>query len=118
MALRFVAVDLAGTPDSRALEVPQWMFDLAACSRTRITPSVAVTGAALLELKELLSRVRPGKSAVVFDARHRSLLCAGGADAVCDDSIRHLTLACQSDEVSDRDNERTSRLAVQRLRDL
>ncbi len=76
---------LSQTPNSRALEVPQWMFDSAACSRTRITPSVAVTGAALLELKELLSRVRPGKSAVVLDAQHRSLLCAGGADAVCNE---------------------------------
>ena len=61
------------------------MFDSAACSRTRIAPSGTVSGAALLELKELLSRVRPGKSAVVLDAEHRSLLYAGGADAVCDE---------------------------------
>ena len=76
---------LSQTRDSRALEVPQWMFDSAACSRTQIAPSGAVSGAALLELKELLSRVRPGKSAVVLDAEHRSLLYAGGADAVCDE---------------------------------
>src|SRR5271166_942664 len=66
---------------ARPLEVPQWMFDAAACCRVVLaaTPSVSVD--VLRELDQLISAVKPAEPAAVLQAEHLSLRDSGGACA-------------------------------------
>jgi hypothetical protein len=64
----------------RAIEIPTWMFEPAACCRLRVMVVPTVGCDALLELKALRT-VPCSDPGVVLQAQHRSLLAAGGADA-------------------------------------
>lgn len=65
-------------PARRHLEIPQRMFDLAACCRVRLAAAPVVGCEALLDLKVLLRSV-PGQGPdFVLQAQHHGL---GGADA-------------------------------------
>jgi hypothetical protein len=68
-------------PGGRLLEIPQWMFDSAACCRMRMTKVPTVSCGALLDLKALLRCASSPDSAVVLQGQYRSLLSPGGADA-------------------------------------
>ena len=68
-------------PGARLLEIPQWMFDSATCSRMRPATVPMVSCGALLDLKALLRCAPFPDSDVVLQGQHRSLLSPGGADA-------------------------------------
>jgi len=68
-------------PGARLLEIPQWMFDSATCSRMRPATVPMVSCGALLDLKALLQCAPFPDSDVVLQGQHRSLLSPGGADA-------------------------------------
>ena len=68
-------------PGVRLLEIPQWMFDSATCSRMRPATVPMVSCGALLDLKALLRCASFPDSDVVLQGQHRSLLSPGGADA-------------------------------------
>ena len=67
--------------ETRLLEIPQWMFDPATCCRMRLAAVPIVTGKALLDLKTLLQGTPLPDNGILLQARHRSLLSSGGADA-------------------------------------
>ena len=67
--------------ETRLLEIPQWMFDPATCCRMRLAAVPIVTCKALLDLKTLLQGTPLPDNDVLLQARHRSLLSSGGADA-------------------------------------
>ena len=59
----------------RGFEIPQWMFDSAACSRMQVTSDPPhVWWAALRELKQLLEETSPASTSAMVEARHRSFL--------------------------------------------
>lgn len=58
---------------ARPLEVPQWMFDAAACCRTTLALAPSVSVEALRELRELLSAVGATAEGGVLKAEHLSL---------------------------------------------
>jgi hypothetical protein len=72
---------LEAMEQARPIEVPQWMFDPAACCRMHLVTSPAVNCEALLELKRLLARATAGCNKAVLQAQHHSLANPGGADA-------------------------------------
>jgi hypothetical protein len=63
----------------RAIEIPTWMFEPAACCRLRVMAVASVGCNALLELKALLRTVPRSDPGVVLQAQHHSLLAEGGA---------------------------------------
>lgn len=63
---------------ARPLEVPQWMFDAAACCRVALAASPSVTVEVLRELDQLISAVKPAERTEVLQAEHHS---PGGARA-------------------------------------
>ena len=65
----------------RAVEIPTWMFEPAACGRLRVMAVPTVDCDALREVQALLRTARRPDPGVVLEAQHRSLLAAGGADA-------------------------------------
>ena len=67
--------------DVPAIEVPQWMFDRAACCRMQSAPSPSVNVEALRELKNSLTAALRGVGQGVVEAQHCSLSVEGGADA-------------------------------------
>jgi len=67
--------------EARRLEIPQWMFDPAQCSRMRRMAVATVACEALWDLKVLLQGASRGRPGVVLQAQHQSLLAPGGADA-------------------------------------
>jgi hypothetical protein len=67
--------------EARRLEIPQWMFDPAQCSRMRRMAVPTVACEALWDLKVLLQGASLGRPGVVLQAQHHSLLALGGADA-------------------------------------
>jgi hypothetical protein len=73
----------------RAVEIPTWMIEPAACCRLRMMAVPTVSCDALLELKALLHTARPDPG-VVLQAQHRPLLAAGGADAMVHQSTATL----------------------------
>jgi hypothetical protein len=72
---------LEPTATSRAIEVPQWMFDVAACQYLRLLEGPVASIGALFELKQLLSKSLLEQSAAVMQAEHHSLSNPGGAHA-------------------------------------
>jgi hypothetical protein len=66
---------------SRPLEVPQWMFDAAACCRIALAPKPAVPCATLRELIQLISSVWPPDGAAMLQAEHLTTPDPGGACA-------------------------------------
>ena len=64
--------------NDRSLEVPAWMFELAACDHLRLTATPFVDCQALIELKAAL---QAAPRADVLQAPHHSLTASGGADA-------------------------------------
>ncbi|MGH9818456.1 MAG: hypothetical protein ACRD6I_20525, partial [Candidatus Acidiferrales bacterium] len=59
--------------DSRALEIPQWMFDAAMCCRIALSSTPAVTCEALRELHHLIESVsRSDAHGDVLQAEHLS----------------------------------------------
>jgi len=67
--------------ETRLLEIPQWMFDPATCCRMHLAAVPTVAGKALLDLKTLLQGTPLPDNGILLQARHRSLLSSGGADA-------------------------------------
>jgi hypothetical protein len=65
----------------RAIEVPTWMFEPAACRHLRLMPEPAVSYDALRGVQALLRIVPRSDPRGVLQAQHRSLPAAGGADA-------------------------------------
>jgi len=80
----------------RAVEIPTWMFEPAACCRLPAMAVPTVSCDALLELKALLRTAQRPYPGVVLQAPHRSLLAAGGADA----TVRDPTAILSTDAVS------------------
>ena len=66
---------------ARCLEMPEWMFDRAACCGMVRADSPRVSGAALYSLKALISGGFGGSSGEVIEARSYSLSQKGEADA-------------------------------------
>ena len=72
--------------DSRSFEVPQWMFDAAACCRSALSPTPAVACEVLRELRLLIdSACRPDVEAVL-QAGHLAIPDPGGACATRESS--------------------------------
>jgi hypothetical protein len=72
---------IPGKEKRNCFEIPQWMFDSAVCSRTRVTESPHVCATALQTLKQLLEEICTASRSAVIEAQHRSLSEKGGADA-------------------------------------
>ena len=65
----------------RVLEVPLWMFDVAACCKTRVAHPGFASAQSLRELKEVLQSAPPrAQTHGTPETQHRYLLDAGGAD--------------------------------------
>ena len=78
---------LERTDESRALEIPQWMFDAAVCCRIALAPAPSVTCEALRELRRLIdSACRAATHAGVLQAEHLSTADPGGAYATRESS--------------------------------
>lgn len=69
---------------SRALEVPQWMFEVAMCCRSQLAPRAIVACRALYELRELIGATERIASTPVLQAEHLTPHTAGGAHATQD----------------------------------
>jgi hypothetical protein len=65
--------------EAQLVEIPQWMFESAACCRMQRAENPAVDCRGLLDLKLLLHRARSPACELVVQAQHPSAL--GGADA-------------------------------------
>ena len=82
---------------TRSLEIPQWMFDAAACRRVCLGESPSVSAWALQELRHLLLAARAPLPEVMLEAQHRSSSCEGGADASrCEITLAEPTQAVRS----------------------
>ena len=79
---------LEGSNDSRTREIPEWMFDVAACQSTRVTDSPEVDICALMDLRTLLGSVALEGCARVRQAEHHSLSNMEGADAKHNDAVK------------------------------
>ena len=66
---------------ARPLEVPQWMFDAAACCRVVLAATPSVSVEVLRELDQLISAVSLPSGPEVLQAEHLSLRDSGGACA-------------------------------------
>src|SRR5215469_12985854 len=76
---------LEDVPACRALEVPLWMLDVAACCKTRASKPGFASAQSLRDLKEVLQAVRPRIPAPIAPkTQPRYLLHAGGADGGID----------------------------------
>lgn len=69
---------------SRALEVPQWMFDEAVCWHMRLAPRAIVTCRALYDLRELIWATERVASTPVLQAERLIPHSEGGAHATQD----------------------------------
>ena len=67
--------------DARVLEVPQWMFDAATCSRMRLSVVPSISVRSLRELTQLLSVIGSPADSDVVKAKLLSIPDAGGACA-------------------------------------
>lgn len=72
----------------RALEVPQWMFDAAACYRTVQSPTSFVTCDALRDLRHLIEQASGSDELSVLQIEHLSGHDPGGADAKQESAFR------------------------------
>jgi hypothetical protein len=72
---------LEATEKSCAIEVPQWMFDIATCQHLVLPEGPIASIDALFELKQLLSKSLLEQPAAVMQAEHHSLSNTGGAHA-------------------------------------
>ena len=72
--------------DSRSLEIPQWMFDAAACCRIALSASPAVTCEALHELRRLIESASRADGHAVLQAGHLAIPNPGGAYATRESS--------------------------------
>ena len=81
---------------ARPLEVPQWMFDAAACCRILLADTPSVTVQVLRDLDQLISAVKPAERTEVLQAEHLSLRDSGGAYA----TRRRSTIARSAGAVS------------------
>lgn len=70
---------LLDTESKRAIEIPQWMFDAAACCRMMEVRAPHVTCAALRELVGLLAGAEGGPASPVVEAEHLIPESPGGA---------------------------------------
>jgi hypothetical protein len=68
--------------DSRALEVPQWMFETSTCCRMRQAPAAVVTCQALRELRKLVDMGSEVPSSSVLQDEHPIPDIEGGAHAI------------------------------------
>ena len=69
----------------RVLEVPLWMLDVGACSKTRASKPGFASAQSLRDLKEVLHAARPQVPAPIAPkTQPRYLLHAGGADGGID----------------------------------
>ena len=76
---------LEDVPACRALEVPLWMLDVAACCKTRASKPGFASVQYLRNLKEVLLAARPRTQASIApQTQPRYLLHAGGADGGID----------------------------------
>ena len=67
--------------NSRVLEVPLWMLDVAACAKTQVSKLGFVSTDSLRELKEILESARLGAQArATPETQHQYLQDAKGAD--------------------------------------
>jgi hypothetical protein len=66
---------------SRALDIPQWMFDWALCCMMSIAEAPWVSGEALRDLQTLLSHPSSTRTVGVLQDQHRSSPAEGDADA-------------------------------------
>ena len=66
---------------SRALDIPQWMFDRAPCCLMHVAEAPRVSWEALRECQELLHHQSPTGQANVLQDQHRSSPAQGDADA-------------------------------------
>lgn len=71
---------LDADPSGRALELPQWMLDRAACSRLRLAQEPLVPPTVLRRLNDILKSTRGGTAAGVVQDQH-PLPPRGDADA-------------------------------------
>jgi hypothetical protein len=72
---------LEATEKSYAIEVPQWMFDIATCQYLSLLEGPVASISVLFELKQLLSKSLSEQPAAVMQADHHSLSNTGGAHA-------------------------------------
>jgi hypothetical protein len=93
---------LEPTCATRLLEIPQWMFDVAAVCLMRIAVVPFASCEALRELKGLLLSTAVTGAETVIQATHQSLSRTGGSDAKlaaatasppCQSQMRHLPWA-------------------------
>ena len=67
--------------NSRVLEVPLWMLDIAVCSKTQVSKQGFVSTDSLRELKQVLESPRlPAQAPTTPETQHRYLQDAKGAD--------------------------------------
>src|SRR3954469_18989761 len=65
----------------RVLEVPLWMLDVAACSKTAVSKLAFVSADSLRELKEILESARlQGQLSTTPETQHQYLKDAKGAE--------------------------------------
>ena len=67
---------------SRCFEVPQWMFDAAACCHTQLGSQAIVACRALYDLRDLIQATERIHSKPVLLGEHPSIHAAGGAHAI------------------------------------
>jgi hypothetical protein len=76
---------LEDAPACRALEIPLWMLDVAACCKTQASKPGFASAQSLRDLQEVLQAARPQVAAPIApQTRPRCLLNAGGADGGID----------------------------------
>jgi hypothetical protein len=81
---------------ARSLEVPQWMFDAAACCRVALVEAASVNVETLRAFDRLLCAVKGVDESGVLQAEHPTLPDAGGACA----TPKRSRLARSADDVS------------------
>ena len=73
--------------DRRPLEVPQWMFDAAACCQIALSAAPAVTWQALREVRGLIESAYFAGASAVLQAEHLPIPDPGGARATDESSV-------------------------------
>ena len=81
---------------ARSLEVPQWMFDAAACCRVALVEAASVSVETLREFDRLLRAAMGANESSVLQAEHPTLPDAGGACA----TPKRSRIARSADDVS------------------